>query len=230
MIDQSSSPRAATSTAPAETANDRLKRSFGARFWSSMIGAVALHFAVFALWPTMSVVEMASASNAMEALDIPLEVDIPPRPEQIQRPARPVIGDATIDPDITIAPNDWDSNPPEALRPPPVRRDTPSDDLPPFTPYTVGPLLANQDEVRRALEAEYPSVLRDAGIEGRVTVHLHIDEEGVVRETRLFEGSGYDAMDRAALSVAERMRFSPALNRDVRVAVWVQQAITFTVR
>ena len=80
------------------------------------------------------------------------------------------------------------------------------------------------------MERAYPPALRDAGIGGTVHVLFSIDEDGVVRDFRVDESSGHPALDRAALSVAEVYRFSPALNRDKRVAVWVSFPITFQVR
>lgn len=59
---------------------------------------------------------------------------------------------------------------------------------------------------------------------------LYVTREGRVRETRLQESSGYGALDAAAETVAGWMRFTPALNRDRRTAVWVQQAVEFSVR
>lgn len=46
----------------------------------------------------------------------------------------------------------------------------------------------------------------------------------------MHESSGLAMLDAAALEVAGVMRFSPALNRDTEVAVWVQRAMTFTTR
>ncbi len=105
-----------------------------------------------------------------------------------------------------------------------------SRDEPVFTPYTVAPELRNRDDVARALEREYPSLLRDAGIGGRVVVWLFIDEEGTVQNTRVNEPSGHTSLDEAALRVANVMQFSPAMNRDKKVPVWVSLPITFQTR
>jgi protein TonB len=94
----------------------------------------------------------------------------------------------------------------------------------------VAPALQNLAEVQRALTREYPTVLRDSGIGGRVTVWFFIDEQGRGQQTRINESSGYEALDQAALNVAEVYRFSPALNRENRVQVWVSLPITFQVR
>ena len=98
---------------------------------------------------------------------------------------------------------------------------------PTFTPYEVEPEIRNVREVQQALQEEYPAVLRDAGIGGVVLVWFLIDEEGEVRNVVVNESSGHQALDAAAERVAHRFRFSPALNRDQPVPVWVQIPIRF---
>jgi protein TonB len=101
---------------------------------------------------------------------------------------------------------------------------------PAFTPFTLAPTLTNRAEVGDALTREYPPLLRDAGIGGRVLVWFFIDENGAVQGNRLVETSGHAALDEAALKVASVMRFTAAKNRDKNVPVWVQIPITFQVR
>jgi periplasmic protein TonB len=98
---------------------------------------------------------------------------------------------------------------------------------PVFTPYTVKPELTNRAAVQRALERNYPPLLRDAGIGGTVLTWLLINEQGIVQRTQVKEGSGHDALDQAALKVADIMKFSPALNRDQKVKVWIALPIVF---
>jgi periplasmic protein TonB len=76
----------------------------------------------------------------------------------------------------------------------------------------------------------YPPLLRDAGIGGSPTVHFFIDENGKVLKTLLSKSSGYPALDDAAIAVAQQMQFSPALNRDKKVQVWVEIPIVFTAK
>jgi len=99
---------------------------------------------------------------------------------------------------------------------------------PTFTPFEVAPAVQNRDEIRAALEAAYPPVLKEAGIAGNVLVWVYIDEAGTVSDVRLNRSSGHDALDQAGLRVAQVMQFSPALNRDKAVAVWVAIPITFS--
>ena len=80
------------------------------------------------------------------------------------------------------------------------------------------------------MEREYPPLLRDAGIGGTVTVFFFIDENGQVQDYRIDQSSGHQALDDAALAVADVYRFTAALNRDKKVPVWVSFGITFQVR
>ena len=98
---------------------------------------------------------------------------------------------------------------------------------PTFTPYTVAPELKNREEVTRALVRYYPPMLKDAGIGGTPLIWLLIDEKGFVMKTQVKKSSGYPQLDDSALKVCDMMRFSPGLNRDVAVKVWVALPIVF---
>jgi TonB family protein len=216
-----------------ETANDFFKRISGSVFWGSMILATAIHMGVFVFWPEMTAEVVSFSSDDLTAITLPPEIEIPEAPKAIARPAVPVIAKGPISQDITIAPTTFESNPVRELPPPPTIREATVSDLaeaPTFTPYTVSPDIKNREEVRIALVREYPTLLRDAGLGGTVQVWFFIDEEGRVVRTQVHEGSGHDALDRAALAVAGIIQFTPALNRDKRVPVWISLPITFTVR
>ena len=101
---------------------------------------------------------------------------------------------------------------------------------PTFTPFTVAPSIQNRDEVVAAMAREYPPLLRDAGIGGTVRVYFFINEDGTAEQVRLDQSSGHPEIDEAAMNVAGAYRFSPALNRDEKVPVWVTFPITFQVR
>lgn len=224
-------PAAAGQAGVMVTANERFKRSFGTWFWGSMIIATVAHFAVFAFFPEMTAEDVSYDAAELEAIDLPPEIEIPPPPEAIARPATPVIAAADIDEDITIAPTTFEDNPVEDLPPPPEEvTETDIAAAPTFTPFTVRPDIRNRNEVARALEREYPPLLRDAGIGGTVDVWFFIDEEGNVVRTQVDKSSGHKALDDAALKVADIIEFTPALNRDKRVPVWISLPITFTTR
>jgi periplasmic protein TonB len=215
-----------------ETANDRFKKGFGDWFWGSVALGTLLHFLIFAFFPQMDTADASFRSDELAAIELPPEIEIPPPPEQIARPAVPVVSTATIDEDITIAPTTFQANPVSNLPPPPSSA-AGADDLmraPVFTPMTVQPELQNRRQVQQTLERTYPPLLRDAGIGGTPTVWFFIDEDGRVLRTQMHESSGHGALDEAALRVAEMMRFSPAMNRDKKVPVWVSIPIVFQAR
>lgn len=103
-------------------------------------------------------------------------------------------------------------------------------ETPSFTPFTVAPQLKNRDEVGRALEREYPPLLRDAGVGGKVEVWVRISDKGQVEDVQIHQSSGHPALDEAAIKVGRVMDFTPAMNRDKQVPVWVSIPITFQVR
>ena len=213
-----------------ETENDRFKRSFGSWFWGSMIAATVIHFMLFQFWPTLTAEDVSFTVEELEIIDLPPEIEIPPPPERISRPATPVMATADIDEDITIAPTTFEENPVEDLPPPPTEAVVDLAAAPVFTPMTVRPEIRNRNAVMTAMERAYPPILRDAGIGGQVVVWFFISEEGQVLDKRVSKSSGHTQLDNAALEVADVYRFTPALNRDQKVKVWIQIPITFQVR
>lgn len=215
---------------PASTpANDRFKGSFRIWLWSSMIAATILHFGVFALWPTLTAAELGVDAEDLEIVDV-YEIDIPEPPAELTAPAKPVVATTEIDEEITIERTTLEANPADELPPPPADEEAGTVAGRTITPYTVPPRILNEEAVVRAMERAYPRPLRDASIGGTVHVLFHIDAEGTVQAFRIDRSSGHESLDDAALSVAEVYRFSPALNRDKRVAVWVAFPVVFQVR
>jgi periplasmic protein TonB len=215
------------------TANDRLKSSFNSWFWGSIAAAALIHFLLIAFMPTGTPEDWGVVSREMEALEIPPQVEIPPPPQDIPRPAVPVIStNIDISQDITIAEVTFDRNPVENLPPPPTGSQVDLSEQPAFTPRTVDPRLppAQSAALQRYLERNYPPALRDAGVAARVVLWVFINEQGQVQNTRVVESSGYPAFDQLAQEGLRSVRFSPAINRDQRVPVWIQLPIQFQVR
>lgn len=212
-----------------ETANDRFKRSFAVTFWGSMILATIVHFAIMAYFPELEAADVSFTMAEIEAVELPPEIEIPPPPDAIARPANPVVTSAAIDTNVTIAPTTFESNPIEDLPPPPTDAvEIEVSAQPTFTPYEVAPEITNRGAVQSALVREYPAVLRDAGVGGTVLMHFFIDATGSLENVLVAQTSGFEQLDAAAMRVAEVFEFSPALNRDQRVPVWIQVPITFT--
>lgn len=214
-----------------DSRNERFKGRFRSVFWGSMILATLAHFAVFAYWPELVTEDFSFTAAELTAVELPPDVEIPPPPKSIARPATPVIATAEVSEEITIAPTTFEHNPVGDLPPPPevTEEDTDISARPTFTPFTVAPEILNRDEIVDAMLDRYPSLLKSAGIGGLIRVFFFIDENGTVQDTRIDSSSGYELLDKAALDVASLYRFSPALNRDARVPVWVSFPIEFRV-
>lgn len=202
--------------------------------WLAIILSVGLHFVAFSFWPDMQAEELLVQRSELTSLDLPPEVDIPQAPRAIARPAVPVVATTDVSEDVTIAPTTFDANPVSELPlPPPPSEETAAGalgDQPTFTPFTVRPRLLNKAAAQALLVKEYPQLLKDAGIGGVAQVWFFLDTDGHVLDARIESSSGHVKLDEAALRVARGMKFSPALNRDTRVQVWVRFPIIFEVR
>lgn len=172
----------------------------------------------------------SSTDATIELVAIPAEIVIPPPPPDIPRPAIPTVGPADIDEDVTMALTTFEDNPVVSLPPPPEPVAEEASDGPSFTPFTVAPSILNVPELTRLLIAEYPPLLKDTGVGGSIQVWFLIDEDGRVADTRIAKTSGHSSLNQAALRVAEHFRFSPALQREQKITVWVQFPINFRVR
>lgn len=213
------------------SANDRLKHGFGESFWKSLVLAALLHLLVLALWPQMGTTDVSFSSEEMQQLEVMPEVEIPPPPEDIARPAIPILSmDVTLSDDITIESTTFADNPVSELPPPPVGQADLSEN-PVFVPRDVEPVFRNREEFGRLLAQQYPPMLRDAGIGGTVVLWVWVEANGAVGQTRVISSSTNEVLDSLAQQVMrESARFSPALNRDQKVAVWIQMPVTFRTR
>ena len=206
-------------------ARDRERRLLAIALTASALA----HWGFFAFSPDFRTTDIRLGGESLISVDVPEDIEIPPPPEAIARPATPVVTSMAMEEDITIAPTTFESNPVELLPPPPDEVGTDLAEAPTFTPMTVKPELKNGPEIARLLQRDYPPVLREAGIGGTVLLWVFIDAEGIVCNTLVKRSSGYAAFDEAATRIAPRMEFSPAWNRETRVPVWISLDLVFEV-
>jgi TonB family protein len=211
-----------------QTANDRFKRASNQWFFSSIVLATGLHFGLFQFFPELTASDVSFGVHDFTAIELPPEVDIPPPPEQISRPAVPVVAAAELQEDITIAPTTFEENPVENLPPPPADVSRVGE-RPVFTPYTVKPEIKDRERAKQIMLQHYPKILQDAGIGGTVHVWVFIDTVGHVQNAQVQVSSGNAALDQAALESVYEFEFTPALNMDKLVEVWVALPVTFHV-
>lgn len=217
-----------TSIAESRTANDRLKAHANEVIGASLIAAVVVHFAVFAFFPELTAPDWARPTDDVVTI-IPIdEIPIPKAPTALTRPATPV-GAVDVPAEATLPVIGFDR---AAELPPPPPPDAATDTRrnSGFAVFTVAPILLDPDRFQRELLRVYPRELRDAGVGGRVELLISIDADGRVTGATVGTSSGYTRLDEAALSLVDGMRFSPAMNRDQRVAVTVSIPIEFQVR
>lgn len=213
------------------TAYGRFRDGSRDRLALGLLVSVALHLAIFQLVPALDAGSgLGTAGTDLVAMDLPPEVRVPPPPEQVARPAVPVVPTTEVSEDVTIAPTTFDANPVEKLPAPPKASAASSKDRPVFIPRDVEPRLANKGEFLDLLMKSYPKTLKEAGIGGRVILWLFVDAGGEVERSLVKESSGYETLDETAETVSRFMQFEPALNRDKPIGVWVAQSVTFEVK
>lgn len=66
-------------------------------------------------------------------------------------------------------------------------------------------LIENQD-----LKPKYPYFAKNYGLEGKVTIKMHINENGLVHKVDILKSSGHKILDRAAIITVRKWRFHPA--------------------
>lgn len=74
---------------------------------------------------------------------------------------------------------------------------------------TVPPALANAEAVIRALQQQYPPLLRDAGVQGTVSVQMRVTAQGSAADAQVVQAS-HPEFGEAALRAISVARFRPA--------------------
>jgi periplasmic protein TonB len=71
----------------------------------------------------------------------------------------------------------------------------------------------------------YPISAREAGIQGKVVLHVLVDATGKVRDIRVIEG--VTELNEAAIDAVRQWTFRPALRNDEPVATWTSVPMYF---
>jgi TonB family protein len=192
--------------------------------------AAVVHVLVilFAVVPSMDR-GFAASGDEIAVIDIPPETKIPPPPEELARPATPVIATEFIEEEITIAET-------EIVEDAPVMHTAPMPVAPEvsetsfvFTPYTVKPKCLTGCTPKELLSF-YPPLSKKAGISCDLRVGLRIDLTGNVTNTMILDSSGHAPCDQAVQRWAMSTSWSVAYNRDQPVIVWIAQPISITAK
>ena len=76
----------------------------------------------------------------------------------------------------------------------------------------------------------YPSIPKQAGIEGTTVVKMLVDIDGSVIEVVILKSSGNQMLDQEAVKAASQSTFTPAKQRDKFVRVWVARPVIFKLK
>lgn len=79
-------------------------------------------------------------------------------------------------------------------------------------------------------EPGYPEKARRNGWQGTARLRILISPQGQVDDVRVATSSGYAELDQAAVEAVRSWRFSPALQNDRPVAVWVTLPVVFNLK
>ncbi len=78
-------------------------------------------------------------------------------------------------------------------------------------------------------EIKYPRFAREAGMEGRVALSVHVSGKGRVIDVKVVRSSGYSPLDKSACrQVADNVLFRPAIDRGKPVSQWVEIVLNFS--
>jgi len=92
---------------------------------------------------------------------------------------------------------------------------------PRFMPAEVFPVCTYQPR------PDYPAMAAQAGVEGTVTLWVYVASSGSVSDVRLYNSSGVNSLDDAAMSAAWNTRWTPAQNNGIPVGVWTTLTVNF---
>jgi len=203
-----------------------LRRRYGRTFWSCFGISAAGLMAVVVLFPSLE----AQAYNRTEQMIIQIE-DIPEtrqerRPPPPPRPVVPIASQSEdIPDDATIMETELDFG---------------LDDLPPPPPLTELGGIDLEEEEEEIVEIwrvekqpepinnpapEYPAIARKAGITGQVVVEVLVNKQGKVEAIGKVHGN--EVFHESAKKAAAQWTFTPAIQNDKPVKVWVSLPFRF---
>ncbi len=80
-----------------------------------------------------------------------------------------------------------------------------------------------------AVTPVYPPFERDQGIEGMVTVEMHVDENGMVTEANVLSVMGPESFAESALDAVRQFVFEPPTENGQPTRIWVRLRVKFRI-
>lgn len=186
---------------------------------------LVLHGGVMLAWlmqpasPSIAVSEM-SVSIAMQPAVVAQVPPEPPKPQpRIERVEKPL-------PQQPV--REMQPAPQPVVEAPPVQTPT----APPAE--AAAPVIDSAPDYKAAYldnpRPPYPMVARRMGWEGRVVLNVEVLAEGSCGGINVFQSSGHEMLDNAALDTVKGWRFLPARRAGQPVTQWFKVPVNFTLK
>lgn len=144
-------------------------------------------------------------------------VMVPPRLEPVSEPGKPKITKKPSDPLYDI--------PDDVLKEPGSEEEAQIASLPPTQP----PRKA-RPAYKKNPRPEYPRVARRRRYQGTTLLEVLVGTTGKANDIRVLKSSGFDILDRAAVTAVKSWLFEPGMREGERVEMWVRVPIRFQLK
>jgi protein TonB len=212
---------------------ERVKRShadYRKNFELGLVISLSVIIAVFHAWKRDEKKE-ATVVKAQISVDVVDDIPRTVHRKRVLMPTSPSVPipseDEFIPEDETIELTTLDlTEIPVPPLPPDVKY---SSDAPVFVAFDEPPApRGGMAAIQRNLV--YPEIARTAGIEGEVILHIQIDDTGEVKTVKVVKSLNLTELDEAAINAVRSVKWKPAKQRDMAIAVWISVPIQFSLR
>lgn len=195
-----------------------LKESYPIFLRWGIIGSLLLAIGMFTLLPSKINIKPYETKRSKEIISENIEFEVedltPPEPEA--KPAVPVEAESEEEIEAaTIAETSFE----EVYTTPETAVEAP------IVPFHT---LERRPEPQYSPNPTYPQQARERQMEGTVIVKVLLATDGRVTEVQLSKTSTYPLLDNAAMEAARRWTFTPAMQRNKPVRVWVTIPFSFS--
>ncbi len=200
-----------------------LKLKYSEVLENCLILSLAIFLVVFLSSQRMEVKPYAKTvqQEIIKVEDIPETHQVRKLPPPPPRPSVPIETEREdISEEVTIESTELNLDEPVLPPPPPAP--------PPTEPVFEFYQVSKPPVPIKKVTPEYPEIARKAGIEGTVFTKLLVNQQGRVDSVVVLKGP--EVFVDAAVKAATQLEFSPALQNDKPVRVWVSQAFVFRLK
>ena len=203
------------------TAQTRFKEGYSKYIAEAFFATLIVHFLVFYLIPPFEFAPYKPVIDQVTVLIDEIPIDIITEPDEIRQPVInqiPIIDDGPGEEEIEMPKtslkdiNDFKFAP------------MPPQEVEPFVAWDRMPVLV------KAFTPAYPSLARDAGIEGKVLLRVTIGSDGRVEKASVIRSDVTPAMEKAAIAAVLQFEFEPAMQRNIPVRSLMAVPVWFRLR